>query len=386
MNARERFHAVMNFEKIPSLKAEFGYWTTTVKRFIKEGMPVVEALPPDIPDNSTISGATKIDPWSSVIEDKNIRSYFKLDSYIAKFPIDFSPQFKEKLLEEDEEYKTYIDSYGIKTKIRKKGTSAPMLLSFPIANRRDFERYKEHYDKDYSKRLPKNWDALTRTLRKRDYPIRLGGYPFGFFGFPRHLMGVQGFFLTLYDDPTLVREINEFFLHFVMEYWAGILEKIAPDCVLIWEDMAGKTGSMISPVMFREFMLPYYLRIVDFVHQYGVKNIFVDSDGFIEELIPLWVEAGVTGIFPIEVQSGNDIIRIRGKYPQLQLLGGVDKRVLIAGSSEEDIDGELRKVEKVLKTGGYIPHIDHHVPDDACWENFRYYRNRLNEIIEKVVA
>lgn len=386
MNARERFHAVMNFEKVSTLKAEFGYWTTTVKRFIKEGMPVVEALPSDLPDNGTISGATKVDPSGSGVEDKNIRSYFKLDSYIAKFPADFSPLFEEEVLEEDDEYKTYVDSYGIKTKIRKTGTSAPMHLSFPIKNRRDFERYKEYYDKDYSRRLPKNWNALSETLNNRDYPIRLGGYPFGFFGFPRHLMGLEGFFFAIYDDPDLVKEINEFFLKFVMEYWAEIFKRLTPDCVLIWEDMAGKTGSMISPAMFREFMSPYYARIVDFFHQYGLKNIFVDSDGFIEELIPLWLEVGVTGIFPIEVQSGNDIIRIRGKYPMLQLLGGVDKRILTKGRSYEDIDSELKKVEKVLKTGGYIPHIDHHVPDDACWENFKYYRRRLNEIIEEVMA
>lgn len=50
MNARERFLAVMNFEKVSPLKAEYGYWTTTIKRFIKEGMPVVQELPEDISD------------------------------------------------------------------------------------------------------------------------------------------------------------------------------------------------------------------------------------------------------------------------------------------------------------------------------------------------
>lgn len=372
----------MNFERVKTLKAEYGYWTTTVKRFIREGMPVVEELPEDLPDNGTISGATKVDPSNSVVEDKNIRPYFKLDSYIAKFPTDFSPLFEEKVLEEDEEYRTYIDQYGITTKIRKTGTSAPLHLSFPVTNRRDFERYREHYDSDYSKRLPKNWEQLAGSLENRDYPVRLGGYPFGFFGFPRHLMGASGLFLTMYDDPTLVKEINEFFLQFVMGYWAEILRKLTPDCVLIWEDMASKTGSMISPAMFREFMSPYYVRIIDFFKQYGLKNIHVDSDGFIEDLIPLWTEVGVTGIFPVEVQAGNDLLRIRQNHPELQLLGGVDKRILAVERSYVGIDAELEKVEKVMQYNGYIPHADHHVPDDACWRNFRYYRRKLNEMID----
>jgi hypothetical protein len=36
----------------------------------------------------------------------------------------------------------------------------------------------------------------------------------------------------------------------------------------------------------------------------------------------------------------------------------------------------------MLKNGRYIPHIDHFVSQDCTWENFTYYRNRLNEIID----
>ena len=50
--------------------------------------------------------------------------------------------------------------------------------------------------------------------------------------------------------------------------------------------MASKNGMLISPSIFNEFMKPYYERLVGFLKDKGVKNIFVDSDGFIEELIP----------------------------------------------------------------------------------------------------
>ena len=53
----------MRFEKgSPSLKAEFRYWTTTVKRFLREGMPRVQEIPGTLSDNGTISGAEKADP------------------------------------------------------------------------------------------------------------------------------------------------------------------------------------------------------------------------------------------------------------------------------------------------------------------------------------
>ena len=90
MNTRERFLAVMNFEKVPPLKAEYGFWTTTIKNFISDGMPVTEELPENILDSGTISGADKVDPDDSTVTDKNVRAYFHLDTYISKFPCNFS--------------------------------------------------------------------------------------------------------------------------------------------------------------------------------------------------------------------------------------------------------------------------------------------------------
>jgi len=39
-------------------------------------------------------------------------------------------------------------------------------------------------------------------------------------------------------------------------------------------------------------------------------------------------------------------------------------------------------VEPVMRSGGYVPHIDHAVSQDISWESFTYYRQRLNDIID----
>ena len=384
MTAREAFLAAMRFDtSVPALKAEFGYWTTTVKRFIREGMPVSVELPARLTDNGTITGADKVDPDGKEVADGNVRPACGLSSYAAKFPCDFSPLLPERVLEEDDDDRVVVDRYGITKKERKTATTPPLDLEFPVRSHADFDAYKEHYDRDFARRLPRGWAELAPALRSRPCPIRLGGFPFGFLGMPRHLMGTEGLFLAMYDEPGLVKEINEFFLRFVMDYWAGIIEAVRPDCVMIWEDMASATGSMISPEAFREFLSPFYRRIIGFLRELGVENIHVDCDGYVEDLIPLWVELGVTGIFPLERKAGNDLARIRSRFPRLQLLGGIDKRILAAGRTRADIEAELALAARLLAGGGFIPHVDHHVSDDACWENFRYYRLRLNQLIDE---
>jgi hypothetical protein len=62
---------------------------------------------------------------------------------------------------------------------------------------------------------------------------------------------------------------------------------------------------------------------------------------------------------------------------ELRLLGGIDKRAMIAGP--EAIDAELARVVPLLKEGGYIPWCDHHVPPDVSLENYLYYVRRMKE-------
>ncbi len=385
MTPREQFNAVMQFDtSVPALKTEYGYWITAIKRFIKEGMPVDEQLPPEAPDSVTVSGGVRVGDFDPSIVDQNVRSYFSLDPYPSKFPMDVSPMLKEIVIEETEDYKILKDKYGITKKVLLTGASTPLDMEFPVTCRDDFEHYKTYYNRPVSDRLPPNWQDEQDKIRNRDFPLRLGGFPYGFLGYPRHLIGTTELFMLMYDDPQLVHDMNAFFLDFIMEYWDVLIRTLQPDIVLIWEDMAGKTGSMISKEMFDEFLRPYYIRIIDFLHQYGIENIHVDSDGNIEELIPLWVDLGVTGIFPFERQASNDMPRIREQFPKLQIMGAVDKRIFMVDKDESDIDEDLKIIKVLLRQGGCIPHADHHVPDDSCWHNFSLYRNKLNELIDKV--
>jgi uroporphyrinogen decarboxylase len=122
--------------------------------------------------------------------------------------------------------------------------------------------------------------------------------------------------------------------------------------------------------------------MVSFAGDAGIDIILTDSDGYVEDLIPLIVETGVTGMYPFERAAGNDILRIRKNFPDFQILGGIDKRVLFEDSSRERIDAELGIVKEMLEMGRYIPHIDHFVSQDCTWQNFVYYRNKLNELIK----
>jgi len=187
--------------------------------------------------------------------------------------------------------------------------------------------------------------------------------------------------MLFYDDPDWVHEMMDYLAKFYCQVIRKALEEIKDiDFATFWEDMCYKTGSLLSPDMFKEFMSPCYEKVTSLLHNYGIDIIFVDCDGNIEELIPLWLEVGVNGMYPIEVASGMDPVALRKKYGNnLLLVGGVDKQAIAKG--KEAIDLELKsKLPFLCLTKGYIPLIDHLVPPDVSFDNYMYYLKRMKEI------
>ena len=140
-------------------------------------------------------------------------------------------------------------------------------------------------------------------------------------GTPSHLMGYENLFLSYYDQPELIHDILNTFSELWMGIWEEVLGQLEIDMVHFFEDVSMGTGSMISPALFREFMQPCYRRLCSFLRSRRVKVILVDTDGDCTELVPLFLESGITGLYPMETSTGLDICGIRRRYPKLQMLG-----------------------------------------------------------------
>ena len=132
----------------------------------------------------------------------------------------------------------------------------------------------------------------------------------------------------------------------------------------------------ISPAMVEEFIKPAYDRWVPEFKAAGVPVVVMDSDGRLDELIPIWLESGFNVCYPIEVAAGCDINAYRSLYgKRLGFIGGVDKRAIARGG--RIIEQELARIEPVIRDGGFVPGCDHGVPPDISWPGFVDYARVL---------
>lgn len=384
MNTRERYLALMTFQEVDrNFIWEFGYWAGTVRRWYKEGLPLVKGIPEEVADGSGTFGETIGVPLHRYTAP-DVHDYFKMDSYVVRVPLNIGayPPFEEKIIEDHGDWYIWQDWDGSLRKDFKNKSSLPTIVGGPVKTRADWERLKEErLQPALDGRLPDNWSRLVAEYKNRDYPLGLGQLH-GFFGTPRYWMGVEELLVKYHDDPEMMRDMNSYLADFWIALFDGVLREVDVDTVFIWEDMCYRGGPLISPEMFREFILPGYQKLTSFLRDYGIKITWVDSDGDVWKLLPLWIEGGVTAVFPFEVAAGMDIVEVRKAFPKLGILGGIDKRALIKG--KEAIDQELEnKVPFMLQHGGYIPTIDHLVPPDISFDNFKYYRQKLEQIIRQ---
>jgi len=353
---RERFRRTMHYQAVDRVTHwEFGYLRETLDRWHKEG------LPEQFDDNASVEAYFGVDPTVQV-----------------PFNGGLVPPFEGgwEVIEERGETVVMRRPDGLVWEQQADGMhTIPHYIKFPIENRDDWKRFKERLDPDDPRRFETDFRALGMKLLRSEVPvgIGLGSY----FGTPRDWIGFENISLMLYDDRELIEEIVETLVQVYYRQIEEALKWVEVDYAAGWEDICFRNGPMISPEMFRQIVGPRLKRVCDLLRRHGCTVIWTDCDGDITRLVPVWLEAGVNCMFPLEVHPGSDPVKLRRMFGrQLLLRGGIAKYQLALG--KEAILAELKRVEPVLEEGGFIPHGDHRIPQDVSYENYKFYvRNKL---------
>jgi len=360
MNERERFLKYMQFETVDRIPLmEMGVWPETLERWHHEGLP----------------------KWVASL--RHLEDYLGLDRSfnVNWLPINDGvyPPFEVTVIEETQEEQTIRDETGVTFRQRKHHATIPHYIRFPVENEKDYDRLLPRLDGKNPGRYAADFDEDLHWRLERGEII---GVNFSsFYGFPRTLMGMENLSVAFYEQPGLVRRIIADRVEFAKDLLGRVLATGELDFVQVWEDMAFKTAPLVAPDMVREFMLPAYRELVSFLRDRGVKLIMVDCDGRVNDLLPIYRQAGIDGTHPCEIAAGADPFELRALCPGCALMGGMDKRLIAEG--RDGVDAELKRIEPLLEEGAYIPFLDHFVPPDVSYETYRYYVERRREVLSR---
>lgn len=248
-----------------------------------------------------------------------------------------------------------------------------------VETEEDYDRVRPHL---FTDRLLDNIDKMLGDWEREhgDDDIATWFSLDGYFWFPRTLLGIEGHLYAFYDEPDLMLRINRDLTDYHKKCLDVLYSHIRPQFMAIAEDMSYNLGPMLSKDCYDRFMLPFYRELVPEIRKHGTK-VLIDTDGQVEPLIPWFLEGGIQGILPLERMAGVDVNRIRENFPELIMVGAFDKMVMHKG--EEAMRAEFERILPAIRSGRYIPSVDHQTPPDVDMDTYRIYLKLLREYAEK---
>ena len=177
-------------------------------------------------------------------------------------------------------------------------------------------------------------------------------------------IGMTEFFELLYEDMEFVLEVMDRYTKWLSRAME-IVSEIGIDLVIASDDIAMKTGPMISPRMFEKFFLPSMKKVARFISLPWITH----SDGNMLPMMGKWLQLGQNGIHPIE-PTAMDIRKVENRYgSRICLIGNVDVDTLVRGTPEQ-VDKIVRElIRDIAPGGGYMLSSGNTIPCYARIEN-----------------
>ena len=214
-------------------------------------------------------------------------------------------------------------------------------------------------------------ERLLREAKERYCVFGKTGGPFLRSCFVR---GEEQFLMDIAGDPPLARAIADKVGDHLTAVGVEEIRRwsLQETGIIIYDDMGSNDGPMFRPESFEKVFLPAYRRMIKAYKNAGAKYVLLHSDGDINVVLDMLVDAGIDGLNPIERRAHMDVVALRKKYPRLILTGAMDNTDTLVNGPAERIEAEAREIIDLGRDGGVIIGT-HSISPEIPLEHFLAY-------------
>ncbi|NBB83261.1 MAG: hypothetical protein GVY28_07630, partial [Alphaproteobacteria bacterium] len=295
MTGRERVNAALerrDHDRVPRFDS---YWHETIERWKTEGLDggwagARDAIGVDMQDLECF-------PWP------------------APFP------GRDQTVAEDEDTRTFVNGWGETVRYWKGRSGTPEHIAWACDSPDTWrDAFKPAFD-SYQPRL----DAQRmRNNARHAHPLGRWTFITALESFEalRHIVGDEAMLIGMAEDPDWIAEMSRTYVDAMLRQLDAAMETgVKPDGVWCYGDMAFNHATMCSPQMYRDLIWPDHKRLCDWAHEHGCKFIY-HTDGNVNGVIDLYLEAGFDSLQPIEAKAHMDVRDLAAQYgDRLTLFG-----------------------------------------------------------------
>ena len=156
------------------------------------------------------------------------------------------------------------------------------------------------------------------------------------------------------------------------EYHVELFRKLIAEgveIIFLGDDFAGKSGTMMSPAHFEQYILPAEKTVIAAIHEAGGYAV-QHTDGNILGILDLLLESGTDAFGPIE-HHYMDMREVRRRSNgRAVVMGSLPIDLLSRGTVDEVKAETRRQLEQMAPHGGHIISSANTIPTSVRGENF----------------
>lgn len=306
--------------------------------------------------------------WELIVNKPVIEGLYgdiSYEDFVEREGLDGLTVFEDQHIVEWLGSERYKDEWGIIWQIEPNGIAYPS--GGPIADERDLDRYVPP-DPDADHRL-KSLEKAVERFKGEKCIVFLGHETFEFSHYL--LGGMDWLFMQYVMNPAFVDRLSEM----IWTYKGRVLERAAEagaDVLLTGDDYATEKGTLMSPVHFRRFVLPYLQKAVNVAHAHGLPFV-KHTDGNLWKVMEDIVGTGLDALDPIEPLAHMDIGDVKARYgDRIALCGNVDcMHILPHGTQEQVTEAVKETIAKASPMGGHVLASSNSIHPGVKPENYR---------------
>jgi len=279
-----------------------------------------------------------------------------------------------EVVEEADEWHIIRNGSGAELKYWKHKAGTPEHIRFNMTSRCIWEeQYRQHLLSLDPERLNIEATRNALALRRKQKKWAMFGSMF-VFEHMRQSLGDVCMYESFALDPEWIRDYCTVVTDFYITHYRATIEQAGrPDGVRICEDLGYKGSLFCSPHSLEELVFPCYKKLINFFHSFDIP-VVLHSCGYVEDALPMILDAGFDALDPMERAAGCDPLRFaKLTEGKLVLVGGFDKRILESGDRDAIRKGVIEILNHMKRDKvPYIFSTDHSISTNVSYSDYQY--------------
>jgi len=190
-----------------------------------------------------------------------------------------------------------------------------------------------------------------------------------------YMRGLERWLMDLLTEPDFCEALLDHTLKFWLDWFRVFLDEVGDlvDVIMIGDDLAGQTGPLFRPEIYRTLVKPRHKRLVQYIRSRTPAKIWYHTCGACTGYIPDLLDNGIDILNPVQVSAKDmDPATLKAQFgDRLVFWGGaIDTQHVLPTASPETVRQHVRRnLEAWKPNGGYVFNNVHNIQGGVPPEN-----------------